>query len=95
MPNTDNRPCPRCSGPLDRHPALSRADDKTAICSPCGTHEAIQAFKRKTVTPRMEWPIVIAATSNDKCRNESCDLQALVFTRGYCSDTCMTTDASR
>lgn len=33
--------CPLCGGPLSRHPALSRMDNKTLICSDCGTREAL------------------------------------------------------
>jgi len=51
-----SRRCPRCGDPLDRHPALSRADDRTAVCSDCGVEEAIEAMKRN-VTPKREWPI--------------------------------------
>ena len=33
--------CPLCGGPLTRHPALSRKDNKTLICPDCGTREAL------------------------------------------------------
>ena len=35
------RICPACGMPLDRHPAISRKDNKTEICSDCGTREAL------------------------------------------------------
>jgi predicted RNA-binding Zn-ribbon protein involved in translation (DUF1610 family) len=37
--------CPNC-GEMEnmRYPALSRMDNKTKICSKCGTLEALQAF---------------------------------------------------
>ena len=46
--------CPRCGDPLpQRYPgALSRADNKTEICSPCGTDEAFGGL-----TPVSEWPV--------------------------------------
>lgn len=33
--------CPRCNHFSQQYPALSRADNKTNICSPCGTDEAL------------------------------------------------------
>lgn len=37
--------CPRCGNITDMaFPALSRVDNKTAICSPCGLDEAIRQF---------------------------------------------------
>lgn len=35
--------CPRCGKPYEGHPAISREDNKTKICSWCGQDEAIQA----------------------------------------------------
>lgn len=34
--------CPICKGPLGDRPALSRRDNKTAICSDCGFRESIE-----------------------------------------------------
>jgi hypothetical protein len=34
--------CPKCSGPIGKHPALSRRDNKTSICSECGATEAME-----------------------------------------------------
>lgn len=35
--------CPRCKiNPLKRCPAMSRRDNKTKICSECGTAEALE-----------------------------------------------------
>ena len=36
--------CPKCDGPMSKHPALSRRDNKTEICSSCGTREALEDF---------------------------------------------------
>jgi hypothetical protein len=37
--------CPICGEPLGKYPAISREDNKTKICSNCGTLEALAAFK--------------------------------------------------
>lgn len=37
--------CPICGKPLGKYPAISREDNKTKICSNCGTLEALAAFK--------------------------------------------------
>lgn len=36
--------CPNCGEPLEGFPALSRRDNKTEICSDCGTLEAMEDF---------------------------------------------------
>lgn len=38
--------CPKCGGPLGERPALSRRDNKTDICSDCGTREAIEDVEK-------------------------------------------------
>lgn len=38
--------CPICGKPLGKYPAISREDNKTKICSNCGTLEALAAFKK-------------------------------------------------
>lgn len=37
--------------------ALSRADNKTEICSDCGLDEAMQDWQRGGCTPKSEWPV--------------------------------------
>ena len=37
------RICPKCGKAYNEPPALSRADNKTQICSECGTLEALEA----------------------------------------------------
>lgn len=57
--------CPRCSGyiPNDVSPgaypgALSRTDNKTEICSECGTLEALeQHFSPNGLMPQSEWNV--------------------------------------
>ena len=57
--------CPRCQFswiPTNAHPgkypgAISRADNKTEICSDCGTAEAIQDFTAGASTPVSMWPV--------------------------------------
>lgn len=33
--------CPKCKGKYSKYPAISRADNKTEICSRCGIAEAL------------------------------------------------------
>lgn len=57
--------CPRCGHfiPNDLHPgaypgAISRLDNKTEICSSCGTDEALRDFGGKAPIPPDEWPVM-------------------------------------
>lgn len=36
--------CPKCGQVYNEHPAISRDDNKTKICSTCGALEAFEAF---------------------------------------------------
>lgn len=36
--------CPNCGYPIYSYPAISRKDNKTEICSNCGTAEAMSAY---------------------------------------------------
>lgn len=54
--------CPRCGGfiPNDAMPgaypgALSRTDNKTEVCSDCGTDEALEQFFGDGLMPQSEW----------------------------------------
>ena len=38
------RHCTRCGNDYEEYPAISRADNKTEICSSCGTDEAMICF---------------------------------------------------
>lgn len=38
--------CPECHGLLSEHPAISREDNETKICTRCGIKEAMEAFER-------------------------------------------------
>lgn len=38
--------CPRCKQRYSGYPAISRTDNKTPICSRCGTAEALEAFAK-------------------------------------------------
>ena len=38
------RVCPKCGRQYSGHPALSRTDDETLICSECGTREALESI---------------------------------------------------
>lgn len=44
--NSDKtKACPICNKKIGKYPAISREDNKTKICSNCGTLEALKAFK--------------------------------------------------
>lgn len=43
--------CPRCGNEDMRYPALSRSDNYTHVCSPCGLWEAAYQFKHKGELP--------------------------------------------
>lgn len=45
--------CPRCGKPIEGYPALSRVDNKTDICSPCGTLEALWNFQHREDSAQM------------------------------------------
>ena len=45
--------CPKCKHTIIGYPALSREDNKTEICSNCGTMEAIKDFLKYKVG--IEW----------------------------------------
>ena len=38
--------CPKCGKEYTEHPAISRKDNKTEICSHCGMVEAMEAFAK-------------------------------------------------
>jgi hypothetical protein len=40
------RMCSRCNKLYNEYPAISRRDNKTEICSKCGTEEALIDFAR-------------------------------------------------
>ena len=52
--------CPRCKKEFKGHPAISRRDNKTEICSDCGLQEAMFDFKLNEVQ----------ATINQKIKQE-------------------------
>lgn len=70
--NYDNNVCPRCLGgiPNNMMPgeyigALSRADNKTEICSECGQEEAFLG-----IWPVQAWPIIwIDSPQTERARN--------------------------
>jgi hypothetical protein len=43
--------------PAEYPGALSRADNKTEICSDCGTAEAIEDYTHGWCTEVSEWPV--------------------------------------
>lgn len=38
--------CPKCHGLMSYHPAISRKDNQTKICTRCGIKEALADFER-------------------------------------------------
>ena len=58
--------CPRCCDnwiPNNLQPgeypgAISRTDNKTEICSACGTAEALQDFSEGGCTKKEDWEII-------------------------------------
>ena len=48
--------CPRCLGTIEGYPAVSRTDNRTDICSPCGQTEAMEDFIYNTIKTQDMWP---------------------------------------
>lgn len=40
----ETKVCPKCGKTYRGHPAISRVDNKTPICSECGTREALEGL---------------------------------------------------
>jgi hypothetical protein len=58
-PGPEGDTCARCRARgLPRHPALSRTDNRTPICGPCGTSEELRTFAGDSLPPRSEWPVL-------------------------------------
>lgn len=64
--------CPRCGHfiPNDEQPgaypgAMSRLDNRTEICSPCGTAEAMEEFINGKPMPMSEWIVTFRDFGND------------------------------
>ncbi len=50
------RTCPRCGqNRMTKHPALSRVDNRSQICSECGVEEAMMDFAKIPLTPKDRW----------------------------------------
>lgn len=41
--------CPECNQPYTGFPALSRTDNLTSICSPCGVRQGLEALALQLV----------------------------------------------
>lgn len=52
--------CPKCGRTYTERPALSRVDNKTAICPTCGTMEALASIPRSDKFPKAEAKAVLA-----------------------------------
>lgn len=54
--------CPRCMKnllQLNGLDAVSRTDNRTLICSPCGTAEGMEDFLQGSPLPQSDWPITL------------------------------------
>ena len=49
--------CPRCERKYRGYPALSRRDNKTDICSNCGSVEAMEDFYKERWTDKIYWEV--------------------------------------
>lgn len=47
--------CPRCGENYEDFPAMSRTDNKTEVCPPCGTAEALEDFLGTGAMPQADW----------------------------------------
>ena len=56
-PRSNDNFIPTNSQPGEYPGAVSRADDKTEICSDCGTEEAIIQYGRGECEPTSDWPV--------------------------------------
>lgn len=56
--------CPKCGGKFERLLAVSRTDNKTAICDGCGTMEALDSVPHGVLTPQERTRIAVVATGN-------------------------------
>ena len=54
--NAIGQDCPRCLGIIVDFPAMSRADNKTNICSKCGQQEAMEDYFLGGCKPVSQWP---------------------------------------
>ena len=52
-----HRACPRCGSAIMDFPALSRTDNKTKVCSPCGRLEGIEALALGKPLPQWLWQV--------------------------------------
>ena len=47
--------CPRCNSAITTFPALSRRDNKTDICSDCGTAEGLEDYANQPYDGHIYW----------------------------------------
>lgn len=48
--------CPRCAGDTTNQKcALSRTDNKTLVCDPCGQREALEQYYNGAPVPQSYW----------------------------------------
>ena len=49
--------CPRCNSAMTTFPALSRRDNKTDICSDCGTAEGLEDYTQQPYDGKVYWEV--------------------------------------
>lgn len=54
MTEKKNKPCARCQREIEGFPALSRSDNKSDVCSDCGTWEAMYQYSHNGELPKLE-----------------------------------------
>lgn len=79
-----NFTCPRCLGAIPTimavgmYPgALSRADNKTEICSDCGTEEAMLNLHEIPLQMPGEWPVTKDMDADNDAARERCGMWLL------------------
>lgn len=65
---TQVKTCPRCGErdlPLGHPGAISRVDNRTEVCSPCGVDEALADYFGRTLAPVSAWPVARRVDDHD------------------------------
>ena len=86
--------CPRCKKKFDtRYAALSRKDNKTKICSECGTAEALETFS-KHYNKQKEAETVLKLNDKVKFNNNGQEIEATISEIKPNSDNIKVTDTN-
>lgn len=86
--------CPRCGKKFDtRYAALSRKDNKTKICSDCGTTEALETFS-KHYNKQKEAETILKLNDKVKFNNNGQEIEATISEIKPNSDNIKVTDTN-